>query len=209
MLDDRRTAAISEDQIVFRYQPPKRIFRIFFNSRQSGWRVHVPESTQDSLSGVQCNFSLQQLIVSADAAMLDYQICILRLFEHTGQLLRRGIHQTLQIAIVIVIAPLLPAVDVRFSERDFMTQCSEMFVDAAIVSSGSVPVRRSNTGTEDKYFHCESSSTMPFNCCARCMQVWRLRIVSIPFAAICRRAFSSRNRCSISAVMALLSETQT
>src|SRR5581483_7982239 len=71
VVDDGLSTAVSENEIVLRDQAAKRVLRILFYARKSCWSIDVPKRDVSVGGAAMQDFTFQQFVVCADAAVLD------------------------------------------------------------------------------------------------------------------------------------------
>src|SRR4051812_13890720 len=103
--------------------------------------------------------------------MLDNYVSVRGLLEKPIQIRPGSIDHRLYIREIIMIAMLLTSVGIRLGKGNLMSTSCEIFVDAAIVSRGSIPVGRDNARSENEYLQRAISSQIDDNSLARCRQV--------------------------------------
>src|SRR6185312_4650281 len=145
-----RSAAVCEDEIIFGNKPPEGITRIAFNSRKGDRGVYVPECNSRHSSPAIKNTFFQQLIKNADAAVFDHQVTVAGAPHQVVKFALRLIDDRLHIRQVAGIPLLLTAISVRLSKSNVVPEGVQLFVDAAVISGCTVPVRRGNAGTKDE-----------------------------------------------------------
>src|SRR5262249_50012389 len=157
-INNRQPTTIRKDKVVIGNQTSEWITLVVAHPRQRCRRINIPESYAPP-GGVQIqNRSLQELIVGSNSTMLDHQLCAVRLVQHGFQFRRRLIHAHIGIFNFPYIPFLLTPIDVGLGEGDLVPKPMKTSINAPVIRGGTVPVRRSNAGSENKDFHRLSSS---------------------------------------------------
>ncbi len=122
-------------------------------------------------------------VVDTDAAVLDDDVCLGGEVEHGVDAGAGLVDEGSDVGEVVGVAVLLAAVGVGLGEGDGVAEALEVFVTAAVIGGGTVPVGGDDGGAEGEDLHESRSSQMEVSCWARWLQVWWARMVSRPRAA--------------------------
>ena len=158
MIHHRRSTTVSKDKLVLRNQGAKGVAGIGIDARESRWGIDIPENAGSPAGDSAGHGKFKFRVVNSDATVLDDEIGFGSSGKQARKIGRTRIDQTLNVAVVTGIAPLLPTIRIRFRECDPVSEAGEVAVDSPVVGRSSIPVRRGNAGTKDEYLHRAHSS---------------------------------------------------
>ena len=183
VIHNRRTTAVSKNKIVFGNEREKRISRVSFHTRQGCGSIHVPEGDPGSIGLALQNFFFQQLIEYTHTAVLHHKVARGGLLQQRGNIIRIFVNNCVYVTEIAGVTVLQTAISIGLGKCNLVSKRVQLLVNASIIRSRAIPIRRGNAGAKNENLHREISWQISISCCALCAQVWRSRMVLSPFSA--------------------------